>query len=93
MSELGIGTRVWVGYTDSYRDELKGSLCEKGTIVDGPFEKGDMIYEPKRVVHARGWNVEMDNGYGVFTAERILFPIDDRDEHTQEEKEDETVLL
>ena len=77
-----------------FAEAVKGSTCSTGVIDGGPFEKGN-IAEAGSLVFINDetrWNICLDGGFRISAPETILFPIDDWDEHTQEEKESETVL-
>lgn len=96
MAELGIGTRVWIGWVpdDQIQTEFD-KRCRTGTIRNGPFEPGVYANRDDEVVviGARSWNVDTDDGGACFATEDILYPLDDGDDavqdHDADEREDE----
>jgi len=77
MTELGPGTRVWVGFTDNCEKGMEIYRCKTGTVYGEPyFNTSNKIC----------WLVELDIGVNVGAAEHILFPIDG-DEGLEDRKE------
>lgn len=82
MSGLGVGCRVYMGWTpDEYvRSNAQDIRCQTGIIIEGPFLPG--VYkvpaDGSRVVFPeRAWNVRADDGRGACVPERLLTPVDD----------------
>lgn len=90
--QLGIGVRVYIGWTDSDQVESDyDARCETGRITAGPFPPG--YYESREsliFISHPAWNVLRDaSGTKVMCTEDVLFPIDDGDpaaEQTRKEK-------
>tara|TARA_Y100001973_G_scaffold106017_1_gene181536 strand:+ start:2871 stop:3143 length:273 start_codon:yes stop_codon:yes gene_type:complete len=78
--QLGIGIRVWVGWTNSSTEEGRPHLCSFGTIIAGP--SNDLCDSTE--IYENFWEVELDNGYIGYAVERILFPVDDDGEDSIE---------
>lgn len=80
---LGPGARVWIGWAPDHTIEpdaiARGSRCRTGTVVDGPFPPGSVLYVPKQqFIPYTGFTVKPDDLDGsVFIDEAFLFPIDD----------------
>jgi len=77
MAEIGVGSRVWLGYTENTEYGYRKAVCKTGTILDGPFGPGlieddDMIHYAKEEC----WNIQMDYGQRVCAVESVIFPID-----------------
>lgn len=78
MTELGVGSRVFVGYTDSTDGKADAARCKTGTIVDGPRPPGEIVicFGTLMRTSETEFSVMMDYGEKIEAAEPILTPID-----------------
>jgi len=82
---LGVGVRVYVGWTSNVLDEDqdRNGRCCTGTIIKGPFPPHYWKRHDGLIVHMdkRSWRVAVDGQVDpVRAVESILFPIDDDEE-------------
>jgi len=75
--ELGIGVRVWVGYTDQVDERVAHARCNTGRITDGPFPPGETKHGRVNMTQYPLWAVTMVDGSYLAVAEHLLYPIDD----------------
>ena len=98
MSTLGIGTRVWIKWTNSVRliPGAQDSRMTTAVIVEGPFVGGDVIEfsdgSTNSIPHdAHYWALLHDRGGYSVANEKLLIPIDDDPDATVEPAEKEVM--
>jgi len=95
MKPLGIGTRVFIGWTDSADEGDKKARLKQGTIVRGPHKPGGRTMLNGEVDYNNNqrytyWIVVCDGvSAEVAVAEYLLTPIDDDPESVERDSEQE----
>jgi len=91
-TELGVGIRVWVGWTPDdklmeHRWRAGEARCKTGTLTGGPFQPGKHYGASGEGYELRVtcWNVDIDGVGEVFASENLLYPMDDGDPAEQDE--------
>lgn len=84
MKALGIGVRVWIGWTPNHKTSEPHLRARTGTIVYGPYPTGSIMQAKRRSgwfrTTAPFWDVAIDDASTVATVrENLLVPIDDDD--------------
>lgn len=91
-TQLGIGVRVFIGWTPASKCIGVEGRLQTGTIRDGPedLRRGDVVRQGGLVAAMSGgrfWHVRIDSGSWFLAHESMLSPIDDGDrdaEHVDE---------
>lgn len=85
MATLGIGVRVYVGWTANA--SRPGLVCQQGVVVNGPYPAGTVVGRRYRLP-GRSWKVALDSGARVGAVEKLLTPIDPDTPAIQTEREE-----
>lgn len=79
MNTLGIGARVWIGWTPAVccTGPSERARLKTGTIIKGPAEPWQLVTPDGKLNRFRMWMVQPDGAAVVWAAEELLSPIDD----------------